>query len=89
MLEAMLTEEGGATELHPCISNMVAKEMFLDVAPSNFTDDQKSDVTAASKGCCVGNLFLWLSDPTRFGDFILQLKDNYIHGVNNSLGASV
>jgi hypothetical protein len=53
----------------------------------NFTDDQKTAVKAASRGYFVGNLFLWLSDPTRFGDLVLQLKDDYMHGVNNFPGS--
>jgi hypothetical protein len=86
MIEAMSTG-GGAIELHPCISNMIAKEMFPDLASGRFTDAQKTAVKAQSRGYFVGNFFLWLSDPTCFGDLVLQLKDDYIHGVNNFPGS--
>jgi hypothetical protein len=87
MLDAMSTQ-GGANDLHPCVSTMVAKELFPEVTTGNYPVDQKVTVKTQPQGHVVCALFLRLADPIRFGDLQLKLKDDYyIHGVNNFPGS--
>jgi hypothetical protein len=57
MLETM-SSQGGSIDLHPGVSNMVAKELFPNVAAGSLTLDQKATVKTRSKGQFAAALFL-------------------------------
>jgi hypothetical protein len=82
MLEA-LSSQGGAISVNPGVDLMAAKALYPNVPADALTMAQLRDVRSLAQGQYEGTLFLTLADPTRFGDLLLKLKDDYIHGINN------
>ena len=76
-----IESQGGTLTLHPGLTSMVTERLYP--GKLYLSDEQLANIEKESKGRFMGVVFLEQADPHRFGDLILSIKDDYIHGVDN------